>query len=59
MLYAVILLLTEKGLFTEEEAKLLIEKFKASALPADYDSAKTNVKRILKDVEQDLAFLEP
>jgi hypothetical protein len=59
MLYAIILLLVEKGIFEEEEGKLLMDKLRNSALPADYTSAQANVKRIVKEVEKELTFLEP
>lgn len=58
MLFAVILLLADKGILTEEEAKLWWEKLRNTSFPADFESAQANIKRIKAEIEKELTFLD-
>lgn len=58
MLYAIILLLVEKGVLKEDEAKLWFEKLRVNTLPGDYNSARATMARIAKEIEKESVFLE-
>jgi hypothetical protein len=53
MLNAIVSILVEKDLLSEEDGEALVEKIKYAMLPGDYTSSRALIKRFFAEIEKD------